>query len=98
MPMGLVSNGVILANDETRAKNKFRVHLKQPLIVGYIISGIIAGHYFLNIITDGSGIELFSKLGIIILLFTIGLNLDPNTMQEVGRRSTTKCSCRPQVT
>lgn len=62
-------------------------YIKQPLIIGYIISGIIAGHYFLNIITDGSGIELFSKLGIIILLFTIGLNLDPNTMKEVGRDS-----------
>ncbi len=62
-------------------------YLRQPLIVGYIISGIIAGHYFLNIITEGSGIELFSKLGIIILLFTIGLNLDPNTMKEVGKDS-----------
>lgn len=62
-------------------------YIRQPLIIGYIISGIIAGHYFLNIITAGSGIELFSKLGIIILLFTIGLNLDPNTMQEVGRDS-----------
>mgnify|MGYP003504075046 CR=1 FL=1 len=62
-------------------------YIKQPLVVGYIISGIIAGHYFLNIITEGSGIELFSKLGIIILLFTIGLNLDPNTMKEVGKDS-----------
>lgn len=62
-------------------------YIRQPLIIGYIISGIIAGHYFLNIITAGSGIELFSKLGIIILLFTIGLNLDPNTMKEVGRDS-----------
>jgi Kef-type K+ transport system membrane component KefB len=62
-------------------------YIRQPLIIGYIISGIIAGHYFLNIITAGSGIELFSKLGIIILLFTIGLNLDPNTLKEVGRDS-----------
>lgn len=62
-------------------------YIKQPLIIGYIISGIIAGPYLLNIITDASSIELFSKLGIIILLFTIGLNLDPNTMREVGRDS-----------
>lgn len=62
-------------------------YLKQPLVVGYIISGIIAGHYFLNIVTTGSGIELFSSLGIIILLFTIGLNLDPNTIKEVGKDS-----------
>lgn len=65
----------------------FMHYIKQPLIIGYIISGIIAGHYFLNIISDSSGIELFSKLGIIILLFTIGLNLDPNTMKEVGHDS-----------
>lgn len=62
-------------------------YIKQPLVIGYIISGIIAGPYVFNIITASSGIELFSKLGIIILLFTIGLNLDPNTMKEVGRDS-----------
>ena len=48
--------------------------LKQPLIVGYILAGIFIGPYFLNIY-QSSDIELFSKIGVAILLFIMGLNL-----------------------
>ena len=61
--------------------------LRQPLVVGYIISGIIVGPYFLNIITSIEYIELFSKLGIAILLFIVGLSLKPDIIREVGKVS-----------
>jgi Kef-type K+ transport system membrane component KefB len=61
--------------------------LKQPLIVGYILTGIIVGPYALNILHNGDVIELFSKIGITILLFIVGLNLSPNVIREVGRVS-----------
>ena len=60
---------------------------KQPLIVGYILSGIILGPYLLNLIKSESYIELFSKLGIAILLFIVGLNLKPDIVREVGKVS-----------
>lgn len=61
--------------------------LRQPLIVGYILSGVIIGPYFLNFSQSALYIELFSKLGITILLFIIGLNLKPNIIREVGKVS-----------
>jgi Kef-type K+ transport system membrane component KefB len=61
--------------------------LKQPLIVGYILSGILLGPYFLNLIQSTEAIELFSKLGIAILLFIVGLNLKPDIIREVGKVS-----------
>ncbi len=61
--------------------------LKQPLIVGYILAGIAAGPYFLNILHSTEHIELFSKLGITILLFIVGLNLSPKVIKEVGKVS-----------
>src|SRR3989344_6430748 len=61
--------------------------LKQPLIVGYIFTGILVGPYFLNLIQNGDVIELFSKIGITILLFIVGLNLSPNVIREVGKAS-----------
>lgn len=61
--------------------------LRQPLVVGYIISGVIAGPYFLNVITEIEYVELFSKLGIAMLLFIIGLSLKPNVIREVGKIS-----------
>lgn len=58
--------------------------LKQPLIIGYILSGLIAGPYFLNIIHHESTIELLSKIGITALLFVVGLGLSPKVLREVG--------------
>ena len=61
--------------------------LKQPLIVGYIFTGVLVGPYGLNLIQSGEIIELFSKIGITILLFIVGLNLSPKVIKEVGRVS-----------
>lgn len=61
--------------------------LRQPLLVGYIITGIFAGPYFLNIIESVDTIELFSKFGITILLFIVGLHLSPAVIKEVGKVS-----------
>ncbi len=61
--------------------------MKQPLIVGYILSGIIIGPYALNLLHSGEVLELFSKIGITILLFIVGLNLSPNVIKEVGKVS-----------
>ena len=61
--------------------------LRQPLIVGYILSGILVGPYFLNFTQSTDYIELFSKLGVTILLFIIGLNLKPDVIREVGKVS-----------
>lgn len=65
----------------------FMRFLKQPLVVGYILSGVIVGPYALNIITSTEYIELFSKLGIAILLFIVGLSLKPDIIREVGKVS-----------
>jgi len=61
--------------------------LKQPSVVGYIFTGVIVGPYFLNLIESTEYIELFSKLGIAILLFIIGLGLKPEIIREVGKVS-----------
>ena len=61
--------------------------LRQPLIVGYILSGILVGPYFLNFTQSTDYIDLFSKLGVTILLFIIGLNLKPDVIREVGKVS-----------
>lgn len=60
---------------------------KQPLIVGYILTGIIVGPYFLNILESKDYIDVFSKLGIAMLLFIVGLGLKPMIIREVGKVS-----------
>ena len=61
--------------------------LRQPLIVGYIATGILVGPYFLNLLHSQESLELFYKIGISILLFIVGLTLNPDIVREVGKIS-----------
>jgi Kef-type K+ transport system membrane component KefB len=58
--------------------------LKQPLIVGYILSGIIAGPLFLNLVQETKTLATFSQIGIAFLLFIVGLHLSPKVLKQVG--------------
>jgi len=49
--------------------NKFRV----PSIVGFLISGMLLGPHGLELIKDIHLVEIFAEIGIVLLLFTIGL-------------------------
>ncbi len=60
---------------------------KQPLIVGYILTGVLVGPYVLNVLQARDEMELFSKIGIAVLLFIVGLTLNPEVMREVGKAS-----------
>jgi len=61
--------------------------MRQPLVVGYLLSGILVGPYVLNVLQSSDQIEIFSKIGISILLFIVGLNLNPDTVKDTGRAS-----------
>lgn len=61
--------------------------LRQPLMVGYIAAGIVIGPHVLNVVTSTEQLELFSKIGITVLLFIVGLNLNPKVIKEVGKAS-----------
>ena len=58
--------------------------LRQPLIVAYIVVGIIAGPALLGLVSDGAEIELLAKVGIAILLFLVGLKLDVHLIRTTG--------------
>ncbi|MCK5107343.1 MAG: cation:proton antiporter, partial [Nanoarchaeota archaeon] len=61
--------------------------LKQPAIIGYILSGIIVGPFVLNIIDSTNTLTAFSQIGVALLLFFVGLNLNPKVIKEVGKIS-----------
>ena len=61
--------------------------IKQPMIIGYIITGILVGPFFLDIVVVSDTIIGLSKIGISFLLFVVGLNLNISTLKEVGKTS-----------
>ncbi|OGY98606.1 MAG: hypothetical protein A2855_02025 [Candidatus Liptonbacteria bacterium RIFCSPHIGHO2_01_FULL_57_28] len=60
--------------------------LRQPIIVAYIFAGIVAGPLFLNLVHGEREIfHIFSQLGVILLLFMIGLSLNFNYLRRIGK-------------
>lgn len=61
--------------------------LRQPLIIGYIISGILVGPFFLNLMKQTEMLAIFSEMGIAFLLFIVGIHLSPKVIKDVGKIS-----------
>jgi len=57
-----------------------------PMIVGQLVAGILVGPYGLGLIRDTTAIDFLASLGIILLLFVVGLELDPRNFGKVGSR------------
>jgi len=59
----------------------------QPIIIGYILAGIIVSPFLIHIGASTSTIKIFSELGISFLLFIVGLHLNPKVIKEIGLSS-----------
>lgn len=58
--------------------------LHQPLIIMFLLTGILAGPSFLGIISSYGQIELLAQMGIALLLFIVGLKLDISLIKTTG--------------
>lgn len=61
--------------------------LKQPLIIGHIITGLIISSALLGFAPYKDTLEVFSNFGIVLLLFVVGIGLNPRIIKEVGKVS-----------
>lgn len=59
--------------------------IRQPLIIGHILTGLLVGPVMLKLVQSADTIEIFSNIGIALLLFIIGLGLNPRVIREVGK-------------
>ncbi len=60
--------------------------LNQPLVLGYIIAGFITGPHFnfFPTVTDTTNIQAWSEIGVIFLLFALGLEFSFYKLKSVG--------------
>lgn len=60
--------------------------LKQPLVLGYIVAGFVASPHFqvTPSVTDVSSIHTWSEIGVIFLLFSLGLDFSIKKLMKVG--------------
>jgi Kef-type K+ transport system membrane component KefB len=60
------------------------VLLRQPLVVAYVVAGVVVGPSVLGVVQPGSELELLSELGVVVLLFVVGLKLDLHVVRALG--------------
>jgi len=58
--------------------------LRQPLIVAFLLAGVLTGPFAFGIIDSHENIELLGHIGISILLFVVGLRLDLHLIRTTG--------------
>src|SRR5258705_219960 len=59
--------------------------LRLPVVLGYVLAGLVIGpHIPIPLVADASLVHVLSELGVILLMFTIGLELPLATIARVG--------------
>ncbi|XSG81340.1 MAG: cation:proton antiporter [Methyloligella sp. ZOD6] len=53
----------------------FFVRLRQPPVVGYILAGMLLGPTVLGLVSHGESVRLLAELGVLLLMFLIGMEL-----------------------
>ncbi len=59
--------------------------LKVPTIVGYLLTGVIAGPHLLSLISSQHNIELMAEIGVVLLLFSIGMEFSLKHLLKIRR-------------
>jgi CPA2 family monovalent cation:H+ antiporter-2 len=60
-----------------------RLHV--PAIVGYLFTGVVAGPHGLHLITEPCDVELLAEVGVVMLLFTIGIEFSLKSLVRIKR-------------
>lgn len=58
--------------------------LRQPVLIAYIVIGIVAGPAVLGVVTAHDQIDLLAQVGVAVLLFVVGLKLELQHIRHIG--------------
>jgi CPA2 family monovalent cation:H+ antiporter-2 len=61
--------------------------LRLPVIVGYLLGGMLVGPKGLSFVSDTAQIEVLAQIGVALLLFTLGLEFSLKSLRQIGRVS-----------
>ena len=59
--------------------------LRQPVILGYLLVGVVVGPYGFGLVGDVQLIETLATIGVALLMFTVGLEISYSQLRETGK-------------
>ncbi len=59
-------------------------YLKQPLVLAYILAGILIGPYVFGLVKDIDFLNVVSEIGVMLMLFLIGLEMNVARVKHLG--------------
>ncbi len=59
--------------------------IKVPTIVGYLVTGVVTGPHLLGLVGSQHQIELMAEIGVVLLMFTIGLEFSLNHLLKIRK-------------
>src|SRR5256885_17170728 len=60
--------------------------IKLPALPGFIVAGVLLGPNALGLVSDVHQVESLAEVGVILLLFTIGIEFSLSRLREMGRQ------------
>lgn len=61
---------------------------KQPPILGYILTGVLLGPSAFELISNRGSVEILAELGVLLLLFVVGMELNLRSFKKVWKTAT----------
>jgi len=57
--------------------------LKQPVLIGYLVAGIVIGPYVLGLVQSTENIQILATIGVVLLLFTLGIEFSFHELKRI---------------
>jgi len=59
--------------------------LKLPSVVGFLLTGVLIGPGGLSLVKNSETVQILAEVGVVMLLFTIGLEFEPSRLKQIQR-------------
>lgn len=59
--------------------------IKQPAIVGYLLTGMVLGRSVFGFVEDRANVEILAELGVLLLLYLIGMELNLKSFMRIWK-------------
>lgn len=79
---------LIIIYSVARVMGEIATRLGQPAVLGELLAGVLIGEHLLGWVEETSTLKLMGEIGVMLLLFEVGLESDLHAFLKVGRAAT----------